>query len=125
MTEQIDNLAPAYIGEDRFILSINSSSLPLLALSPTIVDVDYSDVDDEGGIELPIEFMVTPSSIDNIGFVRRVYRKYAPTSITFTPLVAGVHLILVKECCHNLWQGRLVVTVGGDEADKTDPLDRI
>jgi len=124
MTEQIDNIAPAYIGEDKFILSVNVGSLPLLALNPAIIDVDYSAADNGGGYELPIEFIVQSPSFDGIGFVRRVYRKHAPTSIAFTPLAAGTHLVLVKECCHNLWQGRLVITVGGDEADKNEPLDR-
>lgn len=125
MTEQLNNLAPAYIGEDKFVLSVNSNSLPLLVLNPAIIDVDYSAAEDDGGYELPIEVLVQPPSIDGIGYHHSIYRKHSPSSFTFVPLVAGVHLILVKECCHNLWQGRLVVTVGGDEADKTNPLDRI
>lgn len=124
MTEQIDNIAPSNIGEDRISVSVNTSSLPLLALNPAVIDIDYSAADDYGGVVLPIEIMVQPPSIDGIGFVRRVYRKWIPTSFSFVPLVAGQHLILVKECCHNLWQGRLVVSVGGDEADKSEPLDR-
>jgi hypothetical protein len=124
MTVQIDAIAPPEIGEDRFSLSVNSLCLPLLALNQAIIDIDYSAAGSVG-FELPIEFIVQPPSNDGSGYVRRVYRKHAPPSIAFMPITAGRHLILVKECCHNRWQGRLVIDVGGDEADKIEPLDRI
>jgi hypothetical protein len=123
LTEYIDKIAPPEIGEDRIRLSIDSSCLPLLALSPVIIDVDYELAEPEG-IELPIELIIQPSSIDGTGYIRRKFIKHAPSSFQFTPIHAGRHLVLLKECCHNLWQGRLLINVGGDEADKIELLDR-
>jgi len=124
MTIQTDLIAPSEIGEDRLGLSIDPSCLPMLAMNNIIINIDYSAVG-ANGVTLPIEFIVQPPSVDGIGYVRRVYRKHVPSSIVFFPITAGRHLVLVKECCHNLWQGRLVIDVGGDEADKLEPLDRL
>lgn len=118
MTAYTDKLAPAMIGEDKLVVSVDSSSLPLLALSPIIINIDYSAAELEGGVALPIEAIVQPPSDDGSGYIRRKFSLKIPTSFVFTPLHAGRHLVLVKECCHNLWQGRLLIDVGGDEADK-------
>lgn len=124
MTKQLDQIAPPEIGEDRIQLAVNPSCLPLLALSLVIIDVDYS-LAEPGGVELPIELIVQPPSTDGTGYVRTKYISHIPTCVMFTPIHAGRHLVLIKECCHNRWQGRLLIDVGGDEADKIELMDRL
>lgn len=123
MKAQLDIIAPPEIGEDRFSLSANPACLPLLALNPVIIDIDYSGAG-ANGITPPIEIIVQPPSNDGSGFIRKRFYRAAPTSFSFVPITAGNHLVLVKEYCHNRWQGRLLIDVGGDEADKTEQIGR-
>lgn len=123
-TDMLEFLSPPTIGEDKILLSVNPLVLPLLALSPVIIDIDYSRVDDVG-VQLPIEVEVQPPMEDGTGYVRRKFTKQAPSSFSFVPINAGQHLVLVKECCHNLWQGRLLIEVGGDEASTVSTEERI
>lgn len=123
-TDMLEFLSPPDIGEDKILLSVNPLVLPLLALNTVIIDIDYSQVPGVG-VLLPIEVEVQPPLQDGTGYVRRKFTKQAPSSFSFIPLNAGQHLVRVKECCHNLWQGRLLIEVGGDESSTVATTERI
>lgn len=113
----ISRISPTYVGEDRIIVTLNSSSLSPLARQPVTLDIDYDNADPEG-IILPIEIIVQPafgSGGEGGGYIRKIFRRSAPTSFSFTPIGAGKYLIIVREIAHNFWQGRIVITVSGDD----------
>ena len=113
----IDIISPVYVGEDKISITVAEESKPLLALRPITVNIDYSGAGTDG-ITLPLRFIVQPGFGEGGpagGYIEKIFRRDKPTSYTFTPIGAGDYLILIKETGHNRWQGRLVVTVGGDQ----------
>ncbi len=109
----IDELAPADVGEDRLVLTNASTATPK-AFTPITIDVDYSACD-PAGVVLPLEFTITAPS--KSGFSRKLFTRTAPSSIIFTPREGGAHLVRLTEVGHQRWWGKLVVTVSGDRAD--------
>jgi hypothetical protein len=115
MSEIIDTISPVFIGEDKFTLTIDEASKPLLSYKPISINIDYSEADLEGGVVLPIVIVVQPAFGDGTGYIRKTFSRSAPSSFSFFASAgAGDYLIVVKEYGHNQWQGRLVITVGGD-----------
>lgn len=113
MAEFIDEISPRYYGEDRLSLTLTSPNPVLRAFHPVLVTVNYSAALPEG-IVLPLEFTVTaPSEVNSS---RRIYRRFAPGELAFTPLEGGSHLIRLAEMWHNQWWGRLVLEIEGDRA---------
>lgn len=109
----IDEISPAYVGDDRISLTLDPSSTPR-SLVPIQVNVSYAAAEPEG-IELPLELLI---SGDNT-HVRSVFRQAAPTSVVFVPEGAGPHLVLLRELAHNRYVGRLVIDVAGDALQTT------
>jgi hypothetical protein len=107
----LDELSPATIGEDKIGLTQDVSTIAQVG-KVLQIDVDYSAVDLIGGVSLPIDVIVQGPT--EAGFLARVYRNYKPVSISFVPVEAGDHLVLIREQAHNRWVGRLIVTVAGD-----------
>ena len=115
MSEIIDLVSPINVGIDKFVLSIDEASLPLYSYKLVTINIDYSAAEPEG-IKLPIIIVVQPAFGDGTGYIRRVFSRAAPSSFSFYASVgAGNYLIVVKELGHNQWQGRLVVSVAGDD----------
>jgi hypothetical protein len=115
MTEIIDTISPVYIGEDKFTLTIDEASKPLLSYKPLSINIDYSEADPEG-VVLPIIIVVQPAFGDGTGYIKKTFSRSAPSTFSFFASAgAGDYLILVREYGHNQWQGRLVITVGGDD----------
>ena len=122
MTEMSDMISPAYVGEDRLGVEVDSLTRPY-ALQPLTVNFDYSQADPVG-VRLPIEVVVQPPTTDGSGYLRRVFRRVVPPSFTFVPIAAGPHLILIREVGHNRWLGRLVVSVVGDRMSEVSSAAR-
>lgn len=121
MPATLDMLSPTYVQADRFVLTLHEASDPPLAFRPITINVDYSAAD-PGGINFPLELLVQPGGEQGgsaRGYVRRVYRRHAPTTVTFTAPGAGLYFVLLREIHHNRWQGRLVLEVGGDAFGET------
>jgi len=124
-TTTIDKISPFDLGEDKFDLELNSSSQTLAGL-PVWIDIGYTQVP-QSGLVFPLELIVQPAFGDGGvegGYIREKYTRTAPSSYMFIPPSAGRYLIVLKELFHNRWQGRLVVTVSGDEFSRVDTLAR-
>ncbi len=111
----LDEIAPAYIGEDRIDLSLDPSIVTPSAFVPVLVNVSYARCAPEG-VLLPLVFEAQGPSPES--FVRRVFRRAAPNSVLFTPREGGPHLVTVREVAHNRWWGRLRLSVEGETLDR-------
>jgi hypothetical protein len=107
----LDELSPAYIGEDRIKLSLDPATDPAVVGRPTVILVDYSSCDPEG-TALPLDFIVQGPTA--VSYFEHVYRRTRPDRIIFVPKAAGVHLVVLREQRHNRWFGRLQFSIVGD-----------
>lgn len=109
-------LAPDYVREAKIVLAL---ARPLDRRLPyRVVEITASLASDAvaSGLVLPIDFTVTTPSKK----FRTVhtFRRVVPTSIFFTPLEGGPHLVRLTEQGHNRWYGALVVDVEGDPLEE-------
>lgn len=112
----IDEISPRFIGEDRLRLTLSNPDQVLAAFTPVVVAVDYSATLPEG-IVLPLELDVTAPSGEQI--LRKVYRRFRPGELAFTPRAGGSFLVRLSEQYHNQWWGRLILEIAGDRARGT------
>lgn len=118
MVATLDILSPVFVGEDRITLTVNENSKPLLSFKIITINVNY-DLAGEEGISLPLEFILQPGfggGGEANGYQQKIFRRTAPETISFTVPSAGQYLLLLREIHHNRWQGRLIMTVEGDQA---------
>jgi hypothetical protein len=108
---KVEEISPATMGEDKIALSLDPTTLAPRALSPVLINVDYSACDPDG-IILPLELIIQAPSAANVQ--RRRFTRVAPTSISFIPKEAGLHGVLLREVGHNRWVGKLRIPVAGD-----------
>lgn len=111
MANTQDELCPDYVGEKRITLNLDDALATNRARTAVLVDVDYSECDPEG-VVLPL--VLTISTERATTFERRVFRRKAPTQISFMPREGGLYTVRLAEFAHNRWFGSLVVTVLGD-----------
>lgn len=116
----VDEISPATIGEDKITLAVDKNSRTE-TFKPVIVNIDYTSADPEG-IKLPLEMILQPAFGTGTGFKCQIFRRRAPLSFTFVPGDAGDYLLRLRELFHNRWQGRLVVTVSGEQFSKIETL---
>lgn len=107
----VDDICPRTVGEDRLRLTLSDPDQRLAPFVPVLVSIDYDRALPEG-VVLPLELSVTGPSGDVLQ--RIVYRRFAPSEVTFTPREGGSHLVKLAEQWHNLWWGRLALVVSGD-----------
>jgi len=107
----LDEISPRYYGEDRFRLTLTDPDQALVAFGAVLISADYSAALPQG-IMLPLEFTVTAPSSGNS--TRKVFGRFPPTQLAFTPREGGSHLIRLAELYHNKWFGTLVVEIAGD-----------
>jgi hypothetical protein len=107
----LDELSPAYVGEDRITLSLDPATDPATVGRPIAILVDYSRCDPEG-TALPLDFVVQGPT--KASYAEHVYRKTRPDRIIFVPKAAGEHLVVIREQRHNRWFGQLRFTIIGD-----------
>ena len=69
------------------------------------------------GLALPLELTITAPS--RSGFVRHVYRRAVPSSVSFIPREGGPHLVRLRELGHNRYWGALTVDVIGEPLART------
>jgi hypothetical protein len=116
----VDEISPSTIGEDKITLTVDDDSATE-TFKPLIVNIDYSATEPEG-VMVPLEMIVQPGFGTGTGFKREIFRNRPPRSFTFVPTEAGVYLLRLKELYHNRWQGRLLVTVAGEEFSQLETL---
>lgn len=110
----VDEISPAYVGEDKISLSLDPATSPAHAGVPVQINIDYSSTEPEG-VVFPLELIVSGPS-----YQQKIFRKLAPPSLTIVVEEPGEHLVLFRELGHNRWQGRLLIDVIGDTLQTTD-----
>lgn len=111
MATLLDELSPAYYGEQRLRLTLSDPEQRLQAFTPVVIAVDYSAAL-PAGIVLPLEFTVTGPSSSSA--VHKTFRRFAPAELAFVPREGGSFLVKLSEADHNLWYGVLVIEITGD-----------
>lgn len=107
----IDDIAPSYYGEDRLVLTLTDREQLLRAFEPVLITVSYAKALPQG-VVLPLEMTVTDPGGALLD--RRTFERFAPSSLSFTPIEAGSHLVRLAECFHNKWFGALELEITGD-----------
>lgn len=111
---QIDEISPDYVGAASIKLAPATND-PARAFNPVDITVAiHSNAAMAKQVKLspPLEMTVTAPSPG--GFMRHVFYKTVPSSITFTPREGGQHLVRLSEVGHNRWHSELVVDVQGE-----------
>lgn len=114
MTDQLDIISPTNVGADRITITVDPVSEPLLAQRIITLNFDYGDTA-PGGVVLPLILQVQPAFGRGAGYFEQVFRKRRPNSYAFALPSAGLWLVVLRECFHNRWQGRIQLDVGGEE----------
>ncbi len=112
----IDYISPSYIEKEMFSVSLDSHDIVLYPNQPITVFFDYSSAGDPGA-ELPIELIVQPMFGDGgpaYGYFSKIFRRDIPAQYTFTVPSAGLYLVVLRECFHNRFVGRLEIEAVGD-----------
>lgn len=125
MTTRLDTLSPLYMGEDKITVALDPLTDPAFATRAVTITFDYADADAQGGLVLPVVVTIQPPNDTGAGYVRRVFSRTLPPSVTFTPQEAGEHFLLIRESGHNLWQGRLAFQVEGERFSKILTTERV
>lgn len=108
----VDEISPSTYGEDRIDLTLSQATPAPRAFEGVIVNVGYDRCAPEG-VVLPLELtIVGPSGAAT--YQRRVFRRFAPQDIAFTPREGGQHLVRLGEAHHNRWFGSLELNVEGN-----------
>ncbi len=111
----LDELCPDDVGR-RALRLLPASSDPARAFKAVDLDVSLDPVLAQVaavvGLQLPLELTVTAPS--RAGFMRHVYRRVAPSSVSFIPHEGGPHLVRLRELGHNRYWGAYVVEVIGE-----------
>lgn len=111
MTQSIDELCPAYIGEDRITVTCDTTQ-NLSAFQPIQVDFSYERCKPEG-VMLPLELVIQGPSQGS--YRRYVYTRTAPDAQIFKPREGGQHLVRIAELGHNGWWGGIVIDIQGEK----------
>lgn len=123
MTTLLDEISPDYIGAGLISLKLNDPTTPPRAFNAVIVDVDYSAADEFGGIQNPIELIVSgpsPSSFRREVFGNElggISQRTPPSSVAFSPQEGGRHLLMIREVGHNRLHGTIEIDVEGSIND--------
>ncbi len=110
----IDIISPRTIGEDKIDISIDPISLPLLVGNVITLNFDYERTS-PCGVVLPLELVVQPGFGRGSGYFTKIFRRRRPGSFAFSLPGAGQWLVLLRECGHNFWQGRITLDVTGEQ----------
>lgn len=114
MSTNLELISPPTIGSDQIVLSVDPVSRPLLESRVISINFDYSDTF-PAFVVLPLILQVQPAFGRGVGYFTKVFRRVVPNSFAFTVPGAGRYLVLLRECGHNYWQGRLLIDVAGEE----------
>jgi len=106
----VDDLVPSYTGEGRIVLSLSRETPNPRAFHIVDVLVDYSRTLPEYVVR-PLELIIRAPT--DVNFRRRYYTRQVPSIITFQPQEGGTHLVLLRECAHNHWHGKIRIEVDG------------
>lgn len=106
-----DEWSPEIYGQDLILLTLAPSQTPR-QFEIVQIDVDYSGCL-PSGVVLPLEFTVSSESGAAV-FQRKIFRRFAPSVLSFVPREGGQHLLRLSEAHHNRWFGSLQIDVLGE-----------
>jgi hypothetical protein len=115
MESFVDEISPAYVGEDRIVLTLEEPGLVARAFNLISVLVNVTGCDPEG-LMLPLELTLTNPRGRIVD--RRYLRRRVPSSVTVRPQEGGPHLVRVAEVAHNRYWGSLVLNVTGERLSR-------
>jgi hypothetical protein len=107
----VDEVSPVTYGQDRILLTLNQETPLVRAFGACLINVDYAATL-PAGVVLPLVFTVT-SSAGAATYQRKVFRRLAPSVLSFIPREGGPHLVRLAEAHHNRWFGSLTIDVDG------------
>lgn len=107
-----ERIAPDEIGEGRIAVRLADVDAVLSAHVPIVLAIDYSGCL-PSGVVLPLVFSVS-SGRSVSSFQKRIFSRAAPSSIVWTPVEGGPHLLRFAEAFHNRWQGILRLDIAGE-----------
>lgn len=127
MTAIIDLVSPITLGSKLLKIEVDESSQPLLNNHPIKVNFNYDDADDVGGVILPLILTIQAAEFlgEAGGYRRKFFKRSTPASYTFTVPSSGEYLVTLREFAHNRYQGRLQITVGGDQVPTRSARERL
>src|SRR5688500_4629797 len=95
-------------------ITVDPSSEPLTAGRVVTLNFNYARTRPAGVVK-PLKLQVQPAFGDGSGYFEVVFDLFVPNSYAFQVDGAGQYLVVIKEVGHNLWQGRIVLDVAGDQ----------
>ncbi len=107
----VDEVSPAYCGEDRFVLTVAAGQTPR-QFEAVLIDVDLSAAL-PAGVVLPLEATLTQESGAST-FQRQTFERLAPSQLAFVPREGGRCLVRLAEKHHNRWFGAVEFDVVGE-----------
>jgi hypothetical protein len=107
----LEEIAPRYVREKRFDLTLDAGISIVRAGASVVVNVSYVRSAPEGAM-LPLLLEVQGPSPTS--YQRRAYLRTAPASIVFSPREGGPHTLVLRELGHNKWFGTLNLDVEGE-----------
>ncbi len=111
MTLPIDEIAPSYVKEKRFDLTLaDDTGLPK-ANQSIVINVAYDRALPEG-VVMPLILEVQGPSESS--YQRREFLRTAPSSIVVIPREGGLFRVILREFAHNKWFGSVGFTVSGE-----------
>lgn len=110
----LDLISPNYVGEDRIAITVDPVSKPLTVGRIITLNFDYSATKPVGVVK-PLKLILQPAFGDGAGYQEVVFDRFVPSSYAFQVNGAGQYLAVIREVGHNLWQGRIVLDVAGDQ----------
>lgn len=114
MTQLIDILSPTNIGADMIDINIDEVSNPLTVGRVITLNFNY-DRTLPYGVVKPLKLQVQPAFGNGAGYLEVLFDTFRPDSYAFQVQGAGIYLVVLKEVGHNLWQGRKLLDVAGDQ----------
>ena len=115
MSENLDLISPVGMGSDKIVITVNNpTGEQLLVGTPITLDFNYAAAQ-PAGISLPLILQVQPAFGRGVGYKEVVFRDRAPNSFAFSVPGAGQYLVVLRECFHMRWQGRILIDVAGEE----------
>lgn len=107
----VDEVSPAYYGEDRFVLTLSPGQTPR-QFEAVLIDVDLSACL-PAGVVLPLEATLMQES-GAATFQSQPFEHRAPTQLAFVPREGGRALVRLAEKHHNRWFGSVEFDVDGE-----------
>jgi hypothetical protein len=114
---RVDDICAGTLREKRIALALAAPEVPVRALAPVLLAVDYAGTLPDG-LALPLVCEVHGPTEDS--YSKHEFTRVQPVSLTFVPRRGGRHVIILREAAHHRWWGSLEVEVVGSDVEQPD-----